>query len=146
MTAMTSAAAAAARQEPDTSRVSKPVSSVAMAPNHTGTNTHTSFRDMRGCGGTGAERSGAWRRRSGGGGGTATQVRRRSSDGGAAATAAQQRRRRSGVGGAAASPAQRLAAARRSEQHRRTFSPSTVGQNLCLSTFQMSTDVICMPG
>ena len=50
MTAMTSAAAAAARHDPDTSRVSSPVSSVAMAPNHTGTNTHTSFSDMRGCG------------------------------------------------------------------------------------------------
>jgi len=136
MTAMTSAAAAAARQEPDTSRVSKPVSSVAMAPNHTGTNTHTSFRDMRGCGGTGAERSGAWQRRGGGGGGTATQLRRRSSDGGAEASAAQQRRRRSGW------PPRGAA----SDSGRRTFSPSTVGQNLCLSTFQINTDVICMPG
>ena len=47
MTDMTSAAAAPARQEPLTSRVIAPVSSVATAPNHTGTKTHTSLSDMR---------------------------------------------------------------------------------------------------
>ena len=49
MTDMTREDAAAARQEPDTSCASRPSTTVAMEPNHAGTNTHTSFSFMRMC-------------------------------------------------------------------------------------------------